>query len=252
VSRCTNPSCPAKLRESLLHFASRRAMNIEGLGDAIVEHLLTNNLVNNISDIYKLKFEDLVDLERMGPKSAQNLLAEIEKSKSREISRLIFALGIRFIGERTAQALASHFKSIDALKRARFEELIQIQDVGPKVAESVVFFFKQSENMELVHRLKEMGLNFTQKGRSGKKEKPLAGQIFVLTGKLSRFSREEAVEIIDALGGQVASSVSQKTTHVIVGEAPGSKLRKAQELGISTLDESAFDHMIESYRKKGD
>jgi DNA ligase (NAD+) len=252
VSRCTNPSCPAKLKESLLHFASRRAMNIEGLGDALVEHLLTNGLVNNIPDIYKLKFENLINMERMGPKSAQNLLTEIEKSKSREISRLIFALGIRFIGERTAQALASHFMSIDTLERARFEELIQIQDVGPKVAESIVFFFKQPENTELVHKLKEMGLNFAQTEKSKKEEKPLAGQIFVLTGKLSRLSREEAAEIIEALGGQVASSVSRKTTHVIVGEAPGSKLQKAQELGISTLDESAFEQLIETYRKRVD
>jgi len=252
VSRCTNPSCPAKLKESLLHFASRRAMNIEGLGDAIIDQLLIKKLVNNISDIYNLKFEDLVNLERMGPKSAQNLLSEIEKSKGSEISRLIFALGIRFVGERTAQALASHFKNIDALERACFEELIQIQDVGPKVAESVVFFFKQSENIELVHKLKEMGLNFSQTIKTEKGEKPLTGQIFVLTGKLSRLTREEAAEIIEALGGQISSSVSQKTTCIVVGEAPGSKLQKAQELGISTLDESEFFRLIDPYRKRLD
>lgn len=252
VSRCTNPSCPAKLKESLLHFASRRAMNIEGLGEAIVDQLLAKKLVKNIPDIYNLRQEDLVNLERMGPKSAQNLLDEIEKSKDREISRLIFALGIRFVGERTSRALASHFRSIDALKQARFEELIQIQDVGPKVAESVVFFFEQPENTELVHKLKEMGLNLSPAAILEEGEKPLVGQTFVLTGKLSRFSREEAAEIIEALGGEVSSSVSRNTTYVVVGEAPGSKLQRAQRLGITTLGETEFIRLIEPHRKRSE
>lgn len=252
VSRCTNPSCPAKLKESLLHFASRRAMNIEGLGDAIVEQLLATNLVSNIPDIYKLRLEDLVNLERMGPKSARNLLFEVEKSKSREISRLIFALGIRFVGERTAQTLASHFQSIDALERAGLEELIQIRDVGPKVAESVVFFFKQPENADLVHALKMMGLNFSQPVEEEIEEGPLAGQVFVLTGKLIRFSREEAAGAIETLGGEVTSSVSRKTTYLIIGKDPGSKVRKAQELGVSILDESEFYQLLETYEKKRD
>lgn len=252
VSRCTNPSCPAKLKESLLHFASRRAMNIEGLGDAIVDQLLSKKLVRNIPDIYDLELEDLAELERMGPKSAQNLLDEIEKSKSRGLSRLIFALGIRFVGERTAQTLASHFKNIEALKRSGFEELIQIQDVGPKVGQSVVFFFDQPENIELMHKLEEIGLNFSLASTPQEEEKPLSGQTFVLTGKLSLFTREEAAEIIETLGGQVTSTVNRKTSSVIVGEAPGSKLQKAQKLGVSTLDESDFQRLIESSRKKMD
>jgi DNA ligase (NAD+) len=246
VSRCTNPSCPAKLRESLLHYASRRAMNIEGLGDAIVDLLISNNLVRHIPDIYYLKFEDLVMLERMGPKSAQNLLDEIEKSKDRDIARLVFALGIRFVGERTAQALSMHFRGVKKLTRASFEELLQIQDVGPKVAESVVFFFKQPENMELIRRLKDAGLNFVD-SKALKIEQPFfSGQTFVLTGKLSRFTREEATELIQRFGGQVVSSVNRKTTYVIVGEDPGSKLQKARRFGVRTLNESEFQKLIDS------
>jgi DNA ligase (NAD+) len=246
VSRCTNPSCPAKLRESLLHYASRRAMNIEGLGDAIVDLLISNNLVRHIPDIYYLKFEDLVMLERMGPNSAQNLLDEIEKSKDRDIARLVFALGIRFVGERTAQALSMHFRGVKKLTRASFEELLQIQDVGPKVAESVVFFFKQPENMELIRRLKDAGLNFVD-SKALKIEQPFfSGQTFVLTGKLSRFTREEATELIQRFGGQVVSSVNRKTTYVIVGEDPGSKLQKARRFGVRTLNESEFQKLIDS------
>lgn len=246
VSRCTNPSCPAKLRESLLHYASRRAMNIEGLGDAIVHQLMSNNLVRHIPDLYNLQIEGLIDMERMGPKSSQNLLDEIEQSKDRNVARLIFALGIRFVGERTAQALATHFKNVDGLARAGYEELLQIQDVGPKVAESVVFFFDQPENIELLNRLKQAGLNFAERKGSEEGEKLLAGQTFVLTGKLSRFTREEATTIIQNLGGQVVSSVSSKTSYVIVGEAPGSKFQKARSLGVQTLDESQFQDFIDS------
>ncbi len=249
VSRCTNPSCPAKLRESLLHYASRRAMNIEGLGDAIVHQLMSNNLVKHIPDIYNLRIEGLIDLERMGPKSSQNLLDEIEQSKDRDVARLIFALGIRFVGERTAQALATHFKSVDTLARAGCEELLQIQDVGPKVAESVVFFFDQPENIELLKRLKQAGLNFADRKGLEEGGKLLAGQTFILTGKLSRFTREEATAIIQNLGGQVVSSVSSKTSYVIVGEAPGSKLQKARSLGVQILDESQFQELIGTFYK---
>jgi len=220
VSRCTNPSCPAKLRESLLHFSSRRAMNIEGLGDALVDQILKTKLVKNIADLYSLKHEDLVILERMGPKSAQNLLDEIESSKKRDLARLIFALGIRYVGERTAQALASHFKDLEALSTAAYEELLQIEDVGSKVAQSIVFFFKQPEK---------------------------AGQTFVLTGKLEALTREEASEMIEDLGGIISSSASNKTNYLIVGESPGLKLDKAQKLGILTLDEKEFLKLV----KKG-
>lgn len=247
ISRCTNPSCPARLKGSLLHFASRRAMNIEGLGESLVNQLLERKLVEKISDLYSLKYEDLVELERMGPKSSKNLLDEIEKTKQRNLTRLIYALGIRYVGERTAQALAAHFKSLDALINASIEELTQIEDVGPKVAESVVFFFDQPENQELISKLKKAGINFFLKAAEREGEKSLEGQKFVLTGTLSSFSREEAKEIIEELGGTVTSSVSRNTRYVIAGESPGSKLQKAQELGIPTLDEKGFLKLV----KKG-
>ena len=247
ISRCTNPSCPARLKGSLLHFASRRAMNIEGLGESLVNQLLERKLVEKIPDLYSLKYEDLVELERMGPKSSKNLLDEIEKTKQRNLTRLIYALGIRYVGERTAQALTAHFKSLDALINASIEELTQIEDVGPKVAESVVFFFDQPENQELISKLKKAGLNFSMKSEEREGEKSLEGQKFVLTGTLSSFSREEAKEIIEELGGTVTSSVSKNTYYVIAGESPGSKLQKAQELGIPTLDEKGFLKLV----KKG-
>ncbi len=243
ISRCTNPSCPAKLRESLLHFAWRRAMNIEGLGEALVDQLLEKKIIKNIPDIYRLRHEDLVNLERMGPKSSQNVLDEIEQSKKRDLSRLIFALGIRFVGERMGQILASHYKSLDRLSQASYDDLFQVEGVGPRVAESLIFFFKQPENIELLRELKQAGLTFTLEEDEAA-EKPLAGQTFVLTGKLGAMSREEAAEIIEKMGGKISSSVSKKTSCVIVGEAPGSKLGKAQELGIPTMDEEELLKII--------
>lgn len=243
ISRCSNLSCPARLRESLLHFASRRAMNIEGLGKALLDQLLEKRLVKKIPDLYSLKFEDLAKLERMGPKSSQNLLDEIENSIQRDAAHLIYALGIRYVGERTAQVLSAHFKSLDALAGASFEELTQIEDVGPKGAESIVFFFKQPENIELLRKLKEAGLNFSIKEEK-EGEKPLAGQIFVLTGKLTTLTQEEAAEIIERLGGKVLSSVSQRTNYVIVGESPGSKLGRARTLGVPALEEKEFLKLV--------
>lgn len=245
VSRCTNSSCPAKLRESLLHFASRRAMDIEGLGAALVDQLLAKKLVTSLPDIYTLKRKDLENLARMGIKSSQNLLDEIEKSKSRDLSRLIFALGIRHVGEHTAQALASHAVDLDKLAAASFEELTQVEDVGPKVAESIVFFFLQPENRAILERLKKAGLNFrisvTETPRRGR----LSGQIFVLTGKLEALSRGEAKQRIENLGGTVVDSVSGRTSMVVVGESPGSKLKRAQALGITTMEEAEFLNLLE-------
>ena len=215
-------------------------MNIEGLGVALVDQLLEEKLVENIPDLYSLQLEDLANLERMGPKRAQNLLAEIENSKQRDLGRLIYALGIRYVGERTAQALADYFKDIDSLTKVSLAELIQIEDVGPKVAESIDFFFKQHENIELINKLKKAGLNLSSKKKAKKGERPLAGQIFVLTGKLLDLSREEATEIIEDLGGAVSSSVSSKTTYVVVGDSPGLKLERARKLGIPTLEEKEF------------
>lgn len=245
ISRCTNPSCPAKLRESVLHFASRRAMNIEGLGEALVDQLLEKGLLKKVSDIYHLQFKDLVALERMGPKSGQNLLQQIEDSKHRDLPDLIFALGIRYVGERTAQELAHHFKNLDGLARATYEELTQVENVGDKVAESIVFFFKQRENREFLRELKEAGVNFNLLSEGEEEEKPLRGKFFVITGRLEKYSRDEAKELIESLGGTVLSSVTKATNYLIVGEDPGSKLAKARELGIPALSEKEFLQLIQ-------
>ena len=244
VSRCINPSCPAKLKESLLHYSSRRAMNIETLGVALVNQLLEKHLVQTIPDLYALSYEDLVNLDRMGPKSSQNLLDEIEKSKVMDLDRLIYALGIRFVGERTAQAIASHFRDLDSLAKAPPEELIQIEDVGPKVAESIVFFFHQPKNTTLLDKLREVGVNSFSQAEASSEEGPLSGQTFVLTGKLAQFSREEARKEIEQRGGTVTSTVSRKTDYVIAGAEPGAKLEKAQKLGVPVLDEKNFLALI--------
>jgi len=244
ISRCINPSCPAKLKESLLHYSSRRAMNIETLGVALVNQLLEKRLVQTIPDLYTLKYEELVDLERMGPKSSLNLLDEIERSKERDLPRLIFALGIRFVGERTAQALASYFRDLDSLIEAKGDELIQIEDVGPKVAESILFFIAQPENKRLIDKLREAGVNFSLQTETTSEKGSLSGQTFVLTGTLTKFSREEARKEIEKRGGTVTSSVSRKTDYVIAGDNPGSKLEKAQKLGVHILDEADFLEII--------
>ncbi len=245
ISRCSNPSCPARLRESILHFASRRAMDIEGLGEALVDHLLDKGLVRQIPDVYRLRQDDLVKLERMGTKSAQNLLDQIEGSKQRDVSALIFALGIRHVGERTALDLAEHFGDLAALSRASNDDLMRIPEVGPKVAESIVFFFQQPENKELLGALKEAGLNFSGL-KKPKAEGPLRGKVFVFTGGLNSFSREEAGRLVEQLGGMVQADVTKKTTHVVAGETPGSKLAKAQKLGLVILSETDFLKLIKS------
>jgi DNA ligase (NAD+) len=220
-------------------------MTIEGLGEALVDQLLEKKLVRSIPDIYALKYDDLVDLERMGPKSSENLLDEIQKSKSNDIARLIFALGIRHVGERLAQTLAAHFRGIDMLAAAGVEELTAVEDVGPVVAESTAFFFKQPENRDLLRKLKTAGLNFAAKKGEAKGDQPLAGKTFVLTGGLDRFSRDEAKDAIEHRGGTVTDSVSKKTTYLVVGKEPGSKLAKAQKLGITILNEKEFSKLIE-------
>jgi DNA ligase (NAD+) len=243
ISRCTNPSCPAKLRESLLHFSWRRAMNIEGLGEALVDQLIEKKLVRAIPDIYSLRYDNLVSLERMGPKSSQNLLAEIENSKKRDLSAFLFALGIRHVGERLARTLAGHFGTLDALAAASTEDLIQVEDIGPTVAESIVFFFSQPENIALLRRLKEAGLDFKSETRKGG-PKHLAGKTFVLTGTLAKWGRDEAKERIERRGGKVTSAVSSKTDYLVAGESPGSKLSDARELGIAILNEEEFLKLI--------
>ncbi len=243
ISRCVNTSCPARIRESILHFAARRAMDIDGLGEAVVDQLLAAGLVSSIPDLYALHYEDLVVLERLGPKSARNLLDEIEKTKTRGLARLLFALGVRHVGERLAQTLAARFRTLAALETAGEEDLVETEDIGPKVAESIRFFFARPENRELIGRLKKAGLT-TEAIEGGEGQKPLAGQVFVITGTLSGLSRDEARELLEKLGAEVGSSVTRKTTGLIVGESPGSKLDKARELGVRVLGKGEFLELV--------
>ncbi|ACX52220.1 DNA ligase, NAD-dependent [Ammonifex degensii KC4] len=241
--RCPNISCPARLKESIFHFASRNAMDIRGLGKVLVEQLVDRGLVKNVADIYFLRREDLLRLERMGPKSTANLLREIEESKSRGLNRLIFGLGIRHVGERAAKLLAEHFGSIDRLAQATEEELTEIPEIGPKIAASVRAFFAEPRNLEVIERLREAGVRL-ETTKEVREEGPLKGKVFVFTGALKSFTREEAKALIERLGGRVASSVSRRTDYVVVGENPGSKYDRARELGIKMLNEEEFKRLL--------
>jgi len=241
--RCVNAACPAKRKESLLHFAGRHAMNVDGLGWKLVDQLVDKGLVKDVADLYKLDLETLAELERMGEKSAQNLLDEIEASKKSTLARLIYALGIRFVGERTGQLLAEHFGSMEKLAEASEEELTAVHEVGPKVAASIAEFFSEPANKKLIKKLKDAGLRMTEE-RKTPKDTRLAGKTFVLTGTLERWTREEAKELIESRGGKVTDSVSKKTSFVVAGTEPGSKLDKAKALGVSVLDEAAFVKLI--------
>jgi DNA ligase (NAD+) len=242
--RCVNANCPAKLRETILHFASRHVMNIEGMGDVLVNQLTERGLVKNVADIYKLTKDDLLHLERMGDKSAQNVLDEIENSKQLPLERVIFGLGIRFVGERTAQFLAEHFGSMDALMKAGEEELLEVEEVGPRIAQSIAEFFREPKNRELVERLRKAGLTFT--GKKKQRGTRLTGKTFVLTGTLARFTRDQAKQMIEDAGGRVASSVSKKTDYVVAGTDAGSKLDKAKELGVPVIGEKEMEALLGS------
>ena len=242
--RCVNVSCPAKLRESVLHFASRGVMNIEGMGDALVNQLADRKLVRDIADIYDLTKEKLLTLERMGEKSAQNVLDEIEASKKLPLERVILGLGIRFVGERTAELLAAHFGSMDALMKASEEELQEVTEVGPRVSAAICEFFSEPRNLKLVERLRKAGLSFT--GERKQRGTALAGKTFVLTGTLAHYSRDEAKRMIEDAGGRVAGSVSKKTDYVVAGAEAGSKLDKARELGVSVIDEAEMEKLLKS------
>ena len=237
--RCINANCPAKLRETILHFASRGVMNIDGMGDALVNQLTERGLVKNVADIYKLTKPNLLGLERMGDKSAQNILDEIEASKKLPLERVIYGLGIRMVGERTAQFLAEHFGSMEELESAGIEELQNVNEVGPRIAESIVEFFSIAANRKLVGRLRDAGLTLTgQKKQRGTK---LAGKTFVLTGTLAHLTRDEAKKVIEDAGGKVTGSVSKKTDYVVAGADAGSKLDKAKELGVKVIDEKGLE-----------
>ena len=239
--RCVNANCPAKLLGTILHFASRGVMNIDGMGDALVAQLTDRGLVKNVADIYKLTKENLLSLERMGEKSAQNILNEIENSKRLPLDRVIYGLGIRFVGERTAEFLAEHFGSMDALEHASVEELQNVDEVGPRIAESIAEFFSIPANRKLVERLREAKLTLT--GEKKQRGTKLAGKTFVLTGTLPRFTRDEAKKMIEDAGGKVTGSVTRKTDYVVAGSDAGSKLDKARELGVAVIDEKQMEEL---------
>jgi DNA ligase (NAD+) len=243
ASRCINTNCPARLKESILHFASRGVMNIDGMGDVLVDQLVDRGMVKSVADIYDLTVPKLLELDRMGEKSAGNVIRNIEKSRRNPLPRLLTGLGIRFVGERTAVFLAEEFGSLNKIEEATVEELQKAEEVGPKVAESIRQFFREPHNRELVQRLRDAGLTFEYqtKKRSGG---PLAGLTFVLTGTLPSLSRDDAKALIETAGGKVSGSVSRKTSYVVAGEEAGSKLDKARELGVTVLDEAALLEMI--------
>ncbi|MGA7632160.1 MAG: NAD-dependent DNA ligase LigA [Terriglobales bacterium] len=240
--RCVNANCPAKLQGTILHFASRHVMNIDGLGEALVNQLTERGLVKNVADLYKLTKDDLLQLERMGERSAENVLSEIEASKKLPLERVIYGLGIRMVGERTAQFLAEHFGSLDAIMNASAEELEEVNEVGPRIAESIVEFFADEHNRKLVNDLRKAGLTFT--GQKKEKGTKLAGKTFVLTGTLERHTRDEAKKMIEDAGGRVSGSVSKKTDYVVAGTDAGSKLDKARELGVSVIGEAELEELL--------
>jgi DNA ligase (NAD+) len=240
--RCVNANCPAKLQGTILHFASRHVMDIDGLGEALVNQLTERGLVKNVADLYKLTKDGLLQLERMGEKSAENVLAEIEASKSLPLERVIYGLGIRFVGERTAQFLAEHFGALDAIINASAEELEEVNEVGPRIAESIVEFFADEHNRKLVSDLRKAGLTFT--GQKKEKGTKLSGKTFVLTGTLARHTRDEAKKMIEDAGGRVSGSVSKKTDYVVAGSDAGSKLDKARELGVSVIGEEELEGLV--------
>ncbi|MED3662482.1 NAD-dependent DNA ligase LigA [Ureibacillus sp. FSL K6-8385] len=246
--RCVNPSCPAQIAEGIKHFVSRNAMNIDGLGEKITELLLKENYIRDVADLYYLKAEELAKLERMGELSASNLINAIERSKENSLERLLFGLGIRHVGEKAAKLIAQEFGTMDRVMEATEEELMSIYEIGEKIAKSVVSYFKKEEAKDLINRLKAAGVNMTYKGKKNTEalaQSPFAGKTIVLTGKLERLTRNEAKEKIEELGGKVTGSVSKKTDLVIAGADAGSKLTKAQELGIEIWDENRFMEELE-------
>jgi DNA ligase (NAD+) len=240
--RCMGLACPPQIRESIIHFASRGAMDIEGLGEKFVEQLYNLDLVKSVADIYRLTRDDFMRFERMGDKLAANLLAAIENSKQCELGRFIFALGIRHVGERTAKSLAQAFGSLENLQKATFEELVSIRDIGATVAQSICTFFANSDNLDIIRRMLESGVSpaAEQKKVGGR----FTGKTFVFTGALSRFTREEAQRMVEAEGGTAVGSVSKKTGFVVAGADAGSKLAKARELGVPVLGEDEFIELI--------
>ena len=240
---CNGIECPAKLYRGIIHFASREAMDINGLGEAIIEELINRGLISNITDIYKLTFEDIASLKKNGKKFAQNLIDAIEESKHRDLYRLVNALGIRHVGVKLAKTLCKTYNTMDKLMGATYEELYMKEEIGKIIAKSITDFFKEEQTLDLINKLKEYGVNMEAIKEEGADER-FAGLTFVLTGTLEKYSRDEAQEIIEKLGGITSGSVSKKTSYVLAGESAGSKLTKAQELGIKIITENEFEEMI--------
>jgi len=241
--RCTGAECPAQLLRNITHFASRDAMDIEGLGPAVIQQLVDSGLVSSAADLYYLKEQDIAQLDRMGAKSAQNAVAAIEKSKENDLGKLLYALGIRQVGVKAAKVLAAHFRTFDAFAAATAEELTAIDDVGAITAGFILEWLANPQSQDLVAKLKAAGVNMTSTAEVV--DKRFDGMTFVLTGTLSRFDRKTAEGLVEERGGKAAGSVSRKTTYVVAGEEAGSKLRKAQELGIPVLTEDEFAAMLE-------
>lgn len=250
VARCPSLACPAKLKGSVLHFASRKAMNIEGLGEKLVDQLMEKKMLHDYASIYDLKLDELVELERFGKKSAENLLQQIENSKSRALDQQLYALGIRFVGETVGKLVANHYSRIDEIAAAGVEELQSIAGIGERIATSIVEFFSIDQNRKLVERLKEHGLFRAVQKRKKTAGTALAGLTFVITGALESYSRDEAKAAIEQLGGKVSSSVSKKTSYLVCGADPGSKLDNANKLGVPVLDEAAFKELLKESTNK--
>jgi DNA ligase (NAD+) len=244
--RCSNPNCPAQLKESIKHFASKGAMDIEGLGDKLVQQLVDRKLIRDYGDLYFLSQESLGSLERLAEKSTENLLAAIERSKKTTLAKFVYALGIRHVGEHLSAVLARHYGSLKAIREAREEDLLAIREVGPQVARSIRAFFDNPQNQKVLDKLLAAGVTVPEEKQGP--PKPLQGKTFVITGRLAGFTREEAKERLELLGGRVSNQVSGKTDYLIVGEDPGSKLDKARELKVPVLTEKEFMAFLEDHR----
>jgi DNA ligase (NAD+) len=243
--RCTGGLfCGAQRKQAILHFAQRRAMDVEGLGEKLVDQMVDAGVVKTLPDLYRMGLANIVALERMGEKSAQNLLAGLEKSKSTTMPRFLFSLGIRHVGEATARDLARHFGKLDAIMDASVEQLLQVPDVGPVVAESIHTFFTQPHNREVIEQLRACGLHWEESEPAAQAPKPLSGKTVVLTGTLPTLTRDEAKDLLEAAGAKVAGSVSKKTDYVVAGTEAGSKLDKARELGVPVLDEDGLRQLL--------
>jgi DNA ligase (NAD+) len=242
IHRCIGLDCPAQLKGRIKHFASKRAMDIEGLGVKLIDQLVDKGLVKDVADIYYISKQQLIELERMADKSAQNIIDAIEKSKTKPLSKFLYALGIRHVGETTAEDLARNFPRLDNFFHLSEEDLMKVEGIGPEVAASVVRFFRDDKNKESIERLKKAGVKVIEP--KSKERGNLAGKTFVFTGALKTFQRDEARNLVESVGGMTASSVSKKVDYVVIGEDPGSKFDKAKELGIKTLTEEEFKKMI--------